>query len=160
MSGNSAQGGILKGGGIYNSGALTLINSTVSSNSARNGGGIYNSGTLTFVNSTVSGNSAAQGGGIYNDDGITNLFNVTITNNQADDKSGGQGVGGGVFNSNNGTFNFQNTILAGNFETLAFVSIPGECDGTINSIGANLMTMADCTVSGSVPILGNPNIGP
>ena len=31
----STQGGILKGGGIYNSGALTLINSTVSSNSAQ-----------------------------------------------------------------------------------------------------------------------------
>ena len=132
----------------------------MSSNSAAQGGGIYNSGTLTLVNSTVSGNSAAQGGGIYNEDGITNLFNVTITNNQADDKSGGQGVGGGVFNSNNGTFNFQNTILAGNFETLDFVLTPGECDGTINSIGSNLMTMADCTVSGSAPIIGNPNLGP
>ena len=134
----------------------------MSSNSAAQGqgGGIYNSGTLTLVNSTVSGNSAAQGGGIYNEDGITNLFNVTITNNQADDKSGGQGVGGGIFNSNKGTFNFQNSILAGNFETLDFVSTPGECDGTINSIGSNLMTMADCTVSGSAPIIGNPNLGP
>ena len=153
------------GAGIYNSGILTLINSTVSGNSTQGGtpstgGGIYNSGTLTLVNSTVSGNSAAQGGGIYNEDGITNLFNVTITNNQADDKSGGQGVGGGIFNSNNGTFNFQNSILAGNFETLDFVLTPGECDGTINSIGSNLMTMADCTVSGSAPIIGNPNIGP
>ena len=154
------------GAGIYNSGILTLINSTVSGNSTSRrdpstGGGIYNSGTLTLVNSTVSGNSAAQGGGIYNDDGITNLFNVTITNNQADDKSGGQGVGGGIFNSNKGTFNFQNTILAGNFETLDFVITPGECDGTIpNSIGSNLMTMADCTVSGSAPIIGNPNLGP
>ena len=160
VSGNSVQGSSAKaGGGIYNSGALTLVNSTVSSNSAPNGGGIYNSGTLTLVNSTVSGNSAAQGGGIYNEDGITNLFNVTITNNQADDKSGGQGVGGGIFNSNKGTFNFQNTILAGNFETLDFVLTPGECDGTINSIGSNLMTMADCTVSGSAPIIGNPNLG-
>ncbi|VAW42509.1 hypothetical protein MNBD_CHLOROFLEXI01-1452 [hydrothermal vent metagenome] len=56
------------GGGIYNSGILTVTNSTLSSNSANNGGGIYNnSGTTTVTNSTFSGNSANNdGGGILN----------------------------------------------------------------------------------------------
>ena len=52
-----------------NAGTVTLTNSTVSGNSARNGGGIYNQGgALTLLtNSTVSGNSADNsGGGIYN----------------------------------------------------------------------------------------------
>jgi len=175
---NSTVSGNSPGGGIFNSGTATLTDSTVSGNLARTsgpnmdgfGGGIYNSGILTLTNGTVSANGAfLDGGGIYND-GAANLFNATITNNQADANFEGLGTGGGIFNSNNGTFNFQNTILAGNFETVGipagppittlFAPTPGECDGTINSIGSNLMTMADCTVSGSAPIIGNPNLGP
>jgi hypothetical protein len=181
VSGNNSGG--FGGGGIYNTGILTVTNSTVSGNLARApvppgvargiGGGIYNSGILMVTNSTVSGNGAfVDGGGIYNEYGTANLFNATITNNQADANFDGSGVGGGVFNSTstNATFNFQNTILAGNFETVGmpaappintiFVPAPGECAGTINSTGSNLITIADCTVSGSAPILGDPNLGP
>jgi hypothetical protein len=162
-------------GGISNSGTLTLINSTVSGNFSARGGGISNSGTVTLINSTVSGNFAIdKGGGIFNS-GAANLFNATITNNQAGSSgssfsSGSLGSGGGVFNASGANFNFQNTILAGNFETMGvpapppinttFVSIPGECDGTINSIASNLMAIDDCTVTGSAPIVGNPNLGP
>src|SRR5207245_8599536 len=44
------------GGGILNSngGTLTITNSTVSENTAPTGGGIYNSGTLSIVTSTIS----------------------------------------------------------------------------------------------------------
>jgi hypothetical protein len=155
-------------GGIFNNGTTTLINSTVSGNFSAIGGGIRNSGTLTLINSTVSGNRVIdKGGGIFNS-GTANLSNATITNNQAGDAF--SGTGGGVFNASGAKFNFQNTIIAGNFETVGipapppintiFVPTPGECDGTINSIGSNLMTIADCTVTGSAPILGNPNLGP
>nr|MDQ3566132.1 hypothetical protein [Pseudomonadota bacterium] len=53
------------GGGVYNSGILTLTNSTVSGNSAGEavGGGVSNSGTATLTHSTVSGNSTGFGGG-------------------------------------------------------------------------------------------------
>ena len=172
---NSTVSGNANLGGISNGGTLTLINSTVSGNFSARGGGISNSGTATLINSTVSGNFAIQnGGGIFNS-GTANLFNATITNNQAGSSgssvsSGSLGSGGGVFNASGATFNFQNTILAGNFETMGvpapppintiFVSTPGECDGTINSIASNLMTIADCTVTGSAPIVGNPNLGP
>src|SRR5207253_338316 len=64
-SGNVGIVGIVKGdgGGIFNEGALTVTNCTVSGNSSdMNGGGIAirsdSSGTLTLTNSTVSGNSA------------------------------------------------------------------------------------------------------
>ena len=172
---NSTVSGNANLGGISNGGTLTLINSTVSGNFSARGGGISNSGTVTLINSTVSGNRGIdKGGGIFNS-GTANLFNATITNNQAGSSSsslssGSLGSGGGVFNASGAEFNFQNSILAGNFETVGipapppintiFVSTPGECDGTINSIGNNLMTIADCTVSGSAPILGNPNLGP
>src|SRR5262249_9041745 len=62
------------GAGIYNDQAtLTVINSTLSGNSATNGGGLYNYlGTLNVANSTLSGNS---GGSIYN-----NVATLIITN--------------------------------------------------------------------------------
>ena len=47
------------GGGIFNAGALTLKNSTISANSAAYGGGIYNEGgTLTVIDSTLSDNES------------------------------------------------------------------------------------------------------
>jgi hypothetical protein len=177
MSGNSTGsffGGF--GGGIYNSGTATLSNSTVSGNLASSssptiggfGGGIYNSGILTLTNSTVSGNGAFNdGGGIYNE-GTANLFNATTTNNQADINFEGSGAGGGIFNSNNGTFNFQNTILAGNHETFLNVflkqTVPvfGDCAGTISSLGNSLLQVIDdshCMVAGGF-VLADPKLGP
>ena len=120
---NSTVSGNNNLGGLLNSGTLTLINSTVSGNFSAIGGGIRNSGTMTLINSTVSGNSAlGDGGGIFNS-GTANLFNATITNNQAGSSgsgsfSGSLGSGGGVFNASGAKFNFQNTIIAGNFETV------------------------------------------
>jgi hypothetical protein len=65
ISENSAQGG----GGISNEyGLVSIVNSTISSNSAADGGGaVFNyAGALQIANSTISGNSAVFGGGIYN----------------------------------------------------------------------------------------------
>ena len=99
----------IAGGGISNSGTLTLTNSTVSGNSAPIpcihsflfceshggtawGGGIYNSGALIISNSTVSGNHAggfcnapcsAFGGGIYNRGTLMMIKNSTLTGNGA-----------------------------------------------------------------------------
>ena len=155
------------GGGIFNLGTLTLTNSTVSGNSAVEGGGIRNSGTLTLANSTVSGNSATgSGGGIFNFDGTVSLFNATITSNNLAAFSSGSGAGVSTLGS---TFNFRNTILAGNFIFLLpgppFTS-PSDCAGTINSSGNNLMqSLSGCTVNGGVVIGGGvtvaaPQLGP
>ncbi|MEE3715381.1 DUF4347 domain-containing protein [Tumidithrix elongata RA019] len=105
------------GGGISSSGAVILINSTVSGNISENrGGGIYSSGTVTVINSTVSGNSAKTfGGGITSVLGGT-ITNSTITNNTADFNNNNTGNGGGVFREG-GTFTIRNSIIAGNFDT-------------------------------------------
>ena len=97
-----------------------------------------------------------------------NVFSSTITNNQADADFNGSGTGGGVISDPSGTFNFQNTILAGNLETgLAapgvFGAFFGDCAGTINSLGNNLLRFIDgshCTVAGGGVTLANPRLGP
>ena len=62
------------GGGIWNSGSLTLTDVTVSSNIAEFGGGFRNLGTLILTNSTVISNTAIVAGG-----GIENAFNSIVT---------------------------------------------------------------------------------
>ena len=100
---NTATG---SGGGIDNeSGTLTLTNSTISGNSAKDGGGIVNAGTLTLTNSTVSGNRGdLVGGGIVNVGTLT-LTNSTISGNSA---KGGGGIGLA------GTLTLTNSTISGN----------------------------------------------
>jgi CSLREA domain-containing protein len=94
------------GGGIYNTGTLTLIDSSVQDNHAGptngRGGGIYSMGTLTITSSTISGNvaggpqlSAVAGGGIYNS-GTATITNSTISGNKAYSVSAP--AGGGIYN--------------------------------------------------------------
>ncbi len=84
------------GGGIYNDGQLTVLNSLITGNSAGNGlsdptcgvgnggngGGIFNAGILTITNSTLSNNRA----GNVNSTSVHYLY-------------GGVGSGGAIFNS-------------------------------------------------------------
>jgi hypothetical protein len=68
----------------------TLINVTISDNTARgNGGGIFNQGTLTVSDSTLSDNSASAGGGIFNSNGTVKVKNSTFSHNTPDNIAGG-----------------------------------------------------------------------
>ncbi|MCP4709957.1 MAG: hypothetical protein GY869_15140, partial [Planctomycetes bacterium] len=75
------------GGGAYVApgGALTVLTSTFSGNTAvdgSNGGGILNFGSVYMRNTTVSNNSAREGGGINNNTaGIAYIRYSTINNN-------------------------------------------------------------------------------
>jgi hypothetical protein len=151
VTGNGADVGggvIFAGGGIHR-----IINSTFSNNTAGSlgyGGGLYyggHGGTLTVVNSTIAGNSAGYGAGFVADcGGVTNLRNVTVTNNAAGV------VGGGIYQSAENAYactnglSLGNTIVAGNTGTHSSPAyapeIYSEFSGSFSSIisaGGNLV---------------------
>ena len=114
ISGGSGSYG--NGGGLLNSGEVTLFDCTFSGNSAAygNGGGLANSGQANLTDCTISGNSAGDfGGGVWNANyGVSNLTltDCTLSGNSA------QG-GGGVSISNNGTATLFDCTLSGNSAT-------------------------------------------
>ncbi len=107
------------GGGISNSGKLTLVNCRVTKCETDTGeaGGIYNLGELTMVNCLVSDNhTTRRGGGICNSTGPNLnptgghliMYNCTVAGNIADED------GGGIFNHNNSTIELYNCIVVKN----------------------------------------------
>src|SRR5262245_14645411 len=92
------------GGGVRNSGTLTLARVHVTLNAAGAadaqsgaGGGIFTAGgSLTIRDSTVSNNIAHSGGGIFNSSSMLTLVNVTVSNNVAASLS--VTSGGGITN--------------------------------------------------------------
>ncbi len=142
ISGLTITGGntVWDGGGVYNSGSLTITGATISGNSANNstsgGGGIYNLGTLTVAASTISGNSAKlDGGGIYHDEGTATISNSTISGNSA-------GHGGGIRISF-GTVTVTGSTILGN---------------SAQSLGGGIENAANLEVTGSA-ILANSTDG-
>jgi hypothetical protein len=134
---NGAVAGDL-GGGIGNSGTTTIVNSTLSGNSAPSGfgGGIYNAanGTLTVTNSTFSGNSTTSGfgGGIYNNGTTVNVTNSTFSGNAAN-----LGVGAAIYNNSVAGVTLRNTIVANSVGA-------GNCGGAITNGGNNIDSAATC----------------
>src|SRR5207248_1644615 len=75
--------------GVYTDNApLIIVNSTFSGNQAQLGGGISNTGNLTLRNATITQNVALHfgfagglGAGIYHQNGLLNLGNTIISGN-------------------------------------------------------------------------------
>ncbi|MGQ0619173.1 MAG: choice-of-anchor Q domain-containing protein [Panacagrimonas sp.] len=138
ISGNTADE---EGGGLYvDEGGVELIDSTVSGNSSSSsGGGVYidDEGSLIINRSTISGNIGDYGGGIYADyDSSLDLINSTVSGNRAVFYAGGLdnygsmtianstvtgnvvtssfGLGGGIYNGDEGSLSLSNSIIAGN----------------------------------------------
>jgi uncharacterized repeat protein (TIGR01451 family) len=133
-----------QGGGIFNSGNLTISNSTFTGNNAvggtAEGGAIYsNSGTLTILNSTISGNTAnGSGGGLFNGGTSTaTLVNVTVTNNRTDADGVVPGPGGGIAQTSSNPVTLDNTIVAGNFTGVAPGTAPDEISGNMAASSNN-----------------------
>ncbi|HKF48587.1 MAG TPA: Ig-like domain repeat protein, partial [Terracidiphilus sp.] len=108
-------GNPLPGGGISNSGSLTLTNCEITGNGdIGSGGGIYNAGTLTIIGSTIDNNQGSyngpgNGGGIDNENsGTLTIVNSTIANNTT---SGG--YGGGIY-LGSGSLTMTNSTVSGN----------------------------------------------
>ena len=144
-----------EGGGICNGGYLTIVNSTFSGNIARNhkGGGIRNYGTAIITNSTISGNRASSvGGGIHNGGLFGPSGTVLIINSTLSQNIGVDG--GGIFSDKNGTkVALRNTIVANNTGR--------DCHGIMTSDGYNLSSDESCEFN-STGDLNNtdPNLSP
>jgi hypothetical protein len=168
VSSNTAAGGdsyleCSTGGGIKNMvGVATLINSTVSDNTARaKGGGLHIAcqGTLVLVNSTVSGNNTTDdGGGVYLN-GVGEFTNSTIVNNSAHNGGGVYVRGTREVGLVRGLLNYTNTIIADN--TTSFVKY-GTADcflGDYASVGTNINNLVmdgSCDSAHS----GDPRLAP
>ncbi|MEM1170443.1 MAG: DUF4347 domain-containing protein [Cyanobacteria bacterium P01_H01_bin.35] len=147
---------VSSGGGIYNSGTLTINNSTISGNFSGNenfsngGGGIYNIGTANISNSTIIGNSADAGGGIVNF-GTANISDSTISSNSALFFSGG-----GIIN-NSGTISITNSTITGNSSDFAagilnYSGIANISNSTISSNSATIGGGGIINNSGTISI--------
>jgi hypothetical protein len=178
ITGNRIRGGngiFGYGGGIYNcpSSTLTLINTTVSDNSAAIGGAICNGGMLTIINSTFSGNEAHQrrGGGIANY-GTLIITNSTFSGNVARSNQGSAFAGGilngGLFQSS-GTLVINNSTFSGNVarggkggaifnvegstavlqNSIVANNTGGNCSGAVTSHGYNLSGDSTCDFDGA-----------
>ncbi|MBX7104662.1 MAG: right-handed parallel beta-helix repeat-containing protein [Gemmataceae bacterium] len=106
------------GGGIeiHEGGTLTVINSTISNNTATgiNGGGIFinrNAGSATITNSSITGNTATvgSGGGVYSAvGGNIQIIASTLSANSAAINGGGVGI------TNRGNLTVRNSTVSGN----------------------------------------------
>jgi predicted outer membrane repeat protein len=143
VNGNSSNGG-----GIFNSGTLTVTSSTLARNFALagdggSGAGISNGGTLFVTNSSLDGNYADFGGGISNSFGTVTINNSTLSGNTT--TLGGSG--GGIFNSF-GTVTINNSTLSGNSAY--------EGGGILN---AGTLTVTSSTLSGNIANSGGGSSG-
>ncbi len=134
ISGNTAQN---NGGGIFvDDHVATITDSTIEDNTSLTGAGggiaIGSNGILDMTNSTVSNNDAdLTGGGIFNSGATSNIDNSTITANSA------TGGGGGI--NNTGTLIVTNSIIANQ-------ALGGDCSdtGTLTSDGGNIESAMSC----------------
>lgn len=170
------------GGAIYNNGTLTVRNSTLTGNSARDDGGAISSygnatsvAIVNIIDTTISGNSAGgNGGGLSNtaftpplpNSAVMTIANSTITGNFAN-------VGGGVANlgqssNNSAVVTINNTTVSGN--TAVFggggvynrgqaATLGGVTNITNSTIVQNTVTNAGSSAGGvlNVAVAGGAN---
>ena len=103
------------GGGLWNlGGQMYLKDITVSNNSASEGGGVNSYGShVRITNANIVGNIAttSHGGGIYIGSGTLFVVNATISGNQAGDSAAN---GGGIFHKSDDNLTLDNVTLADN----------------------------------------------
>jgi hypothetical protein len=102
------------GGGIASQGNADLTRCTIRNNKAPDGAGIINIGTMSLTDSPVTGNTARDaGGGILNvnEGGIAG--NVTLTRSDVTENKAGQD-GGGIINQAGGTVSLSGSQVAKN----------------------------------------------
>jgi predicted outer membrane repeat protein len=158
VSGNtivSASSANNSGGGIYNSGTMSLNQVIVNNNNAvfggqpsavSFGGGISNAGTMIIIAGTVQSNMGFySGGGILNS-GMMTITGSTISNNQTGNPGHSGGSGGGIVNY--GTLTIQDSTISGNRAT------GGDFEGYGGGIYGNNNTITNSTITGNSAVRG------
>jgi len=161
ISENSARD---NGGGFFG-GTVTVTNSSISENSARgNGGGIIG-GRVTVTNSTISGNSArGSGGGISG--GTVTVTNTTISENSA--RGSGGGMSGGTVTVTNSTVSGNSAHKGGGISggdiTVTNSTISGNSaawfGGGVFAFGAVTVSIENSIVAGNTDAGTAPDIRP
>jgi hypothetical protein len=155
---------LVDGGGIYaflNS-TVQIENSTISGNSAGNvGGGMRMLGSGSIVNSTLSGNTAVAwyGSALFHTDGTLGIVNSTLTGNVAP-SSADAAVFVGTFTPASATLTLSNTILGDNVGTGCFMGLFGAGTVTLASGGTNLFTDATCNPAATDLVVGGTGLEP
>jgi hypothetical protein len=153
------------GGGIYVTGVLNLLESTVANNSAAEGGGLAVDGATVFIRqSTISDNSATSGMGggilIEGSAAAVTVMQSTVAENGASTNGGGIRIAAG-------NLLLHNTIVADNSSTTANPDVYGTvlADSSYNLIGdgTGLSGISDGDSgnqigTGATPI--DPKLGP
>lgn len=106
------------GGGFTTAGGVDIVNSAIINNSAATSGGAHihppSATPISIINTTISGNSAIRVGGLTCV-GTTTILSSTITNNSSyQGSSGGRIIGGGL-DLGAGNHVIASTILTGNY---------------------------------------------
>ncbi|MCX7423287.1 MAG: FG-GAP-like repeat-containing protein [Planctomycetia bacterium] len=146
VTSNSA---VFNGGGISSQGTLKVYDSSVTNNTTgANGGGIASAGSLEVIRSFIQGNVAnANGGGIDSNSGSATIIGSTIKSNSAT-----TGRGGGLNLSGNGSDTMPANISADiQFSELA--------DNTAQSGGGILMNSSALLSLRNSTLAGNTATG-
>jgi hypothetical protein len=155
------------GGGLWNSGQLTLNHTTVTHNTANGVGGVFNMGQLTLNGSTVSYNTSTSGsGGIFNCGASLHAYglctgapgSMTLNYSSVSNNVGGSGDGGGIANDAEAIMTLNGSIVSGNTTADNGGGIENHGTATLNisavsgnagSSGGGIMNNGTATLNGS-----------
>ncbi len=144
------------GGGIDNHrSTLTIENSTIANNTAqRDAGGIFNSGSITILNSTISGNRGGQGVAAYgcgllstgtDQEGAGPGASVIMINTTVVENENGSPYTGGICSDGTGAgsaVTLINSLIANNTD-----SIPSANDNCVTASGGTITAGLDTLVA-------------
>ena len=120
------------GGGIAINGTCTITNSTITSNTTKYGGGISNDGSCTVTDSNINSNTASQHGG-----GIYNVGTCTVNGSAINSNTASQ-YGGGIYNYNTGTCTVTDSNIKNNTSSIGGgITNDGTCTVTDSNINSN-----------------------
>ncbi len=113
------------------SGSTDLTDVTIDGNTAVGGGGVYNTGPMTITGGAITDNSASSAGGIFNNTGSIVASDLALDGNTATGATAGTGIGGGLYNTGtvaltDGSVSDGSAVVGGGIANLAgTVSLDG-----------------------------------